>query len=90
VFGEHSRWAAWVGSVDARAPTIPDEEWLLGRTYKSTFGHTAVLLDIRTYQDLLEELEELRDVQRGLDDVAAGRTVSHADVVATLDARLKR
>lgn len=51
---------------------------------------TAVLLDIRTYQDLLEELQDLRDVQRGLDDVAAGNTVSHADVVARLDAHLKR
>jgi antitoxin YefM len=51
---------------------------------------TAVLLDIRTYQDLLEELQDLRDVQRGLDDVAAGNTVSHSDVVARLDAHLKR
>ena len=45
---------------------------------------------VRTYQDLLEELQDLRDVQRGLDDVAAGNTVPHADVVAKLDAYLKR
>ena len=49
---------------------------------------TAVLLDIRTYQDLLEEIEVLRDVQRGLDDVAEGRTLSHADVIAQLEAHL--
>jgi len=40
----------------------------------------AVLLDISTFQDLLDELEELRDVQRSLVDVAAGDLVDHEGV----------
>jgi prevent-host-death family protein len=50
----------------------------------------AVVIDIRSYQRLLDEIEELRDVQRGLADVAAGRVVAHEDVVARVEARLKR
>ncbi|MEZ4239605.1 MAG: type II toxin-antitoxin system Phd/YefM family antitoxin [Myxococcota bacterium] len=50
----------------------------------------AVLLDIRSYQGLLDELEELRDVTRGLADVAEGRVVAHEDVAARVAARLKR
>jgi antitoxin YefM len=50
---------------------------------------TAVLLDIGVYQGMLEELEELREVHRGLADVAAGRVVDHAEVAARLSARLK-
>ena len=49
----------------------------------------AVLLDIGAYQGLLDELEELRDVHRGLADVAEGRVVDHAEVVARIGARLK-
>lgn len=49
----------------------------------------AVLLDIGAYQGLLDELDELRDVHRGLADVAAGRVVDHADVLAQVEARLK-
>ena len=50
----------------------------------------AVLLDIASYQSLIDELEELRDVHRGLADVAQGRVVEHAEVVARVGARLKR
>lgn len=49
----------------------------------------AVLLDIGSYQGLLDELDELRDVHRGLADVAAGRVVDHADVLGQVEARLK-
>ncbi len=37
----------------------------------------AVLLDIATYQALVDELEELRDIHAGLEDLEAGRVVSH-------------
>ena len=50
----------------------------------------AVLLDIRSYQGLLDELEELQDVARGLADVAEGRVVAHEDVAARVAARLTR
>ena len=50
----------------------------------------AVLLDIRSYQGLLDELEELRDVARGLADVAEGRVVAHEDVAARITARPTR
>ena len=38
---------------------------------------TAVVLDIRTYQTLLDELEELRDITRGIADADGGRVVDH-------------
>lgn len=37
----------------------------------------AVLLDVRAYQALLEELETLRDIRAGEEDLRAGRTVEH-------------
>jgi antitoxin YefM len=49
----------------------------------------AVLLDIGAYHGLLDELEELRDVHRALADVAEGRVVDHAEVVARIGAGLK-
>lgn len=49
----------------------------------------AVVLDIAAYRDMLDELEELRDVQRGLADVEAGRVVDHDDVEARIAKRLK-
>lgn len=48
-----------------------------------------VVLDIAAYGELLNELEELRDVQRGLADIEAGRVVDHEDVEARLAERLK-
>ncbi len=48
---------------------------------------TAVLVDLETYQGLLEEIELLRDVHRGLADAEAGRTVPHEEAMARLLAR---
>lgn len=48
---------------------------------------TAVLVDVDSFQSLLEELELLRDVHRGLADVEAGRVVSHEEARARLMAR---
>jgi prevent-host-death family protein len=48
---------------------------------------TAVLVDIQTYQSLLDELDLLRDVQRGLADVEADRVVPHDEARARLLAR---
>lgn len=48
---------------------------------------TAVLVDVESYQSLLEDLELLRDVHRGLADVEAGRVVSHEEARARLMAR---
>jgi len=48
---------------------------------------TAVLVDVESYQTLLEDLELLRDVHRGLADVEAGRVVSHEEARARLMAR---
>jgi antitoxin YefM len=45
---------------------------------------TAVLVDIHTYQSLVEELDLLRDVHRGLADVEAGRVVPHDEARARL------
>ena len=50
---------------------------------------TAVLLDVAEYQALLEENKLLRDVQRGLADVSAGRTLSHAEARERLLARFR-
>ena len=48
---------------------------------------TAVLVDVDSFQSLLEELELLRDVHRGLADVEAGRVVPHEEARARLMAR---
>ena len=48
---------------------------------------TAVLVDVDSFQSLLEELELLRDVHRGLADIEAGRVVSHEEARARLMAR---
>jgi antitoxin YefM len=62
---------------DTRRPVVLTQE---GRG-------TAVLVDIATYQSLLEELDLLRDVHRGLADVEAGRVVPHDEACARLLAR---
>lgn len=50
----------------------------------------AVLLDVEAYETMLDELELLRDVRQAEDEVAAGRTRSHAAVSRKLRARLSR
>ena len=62
---------------DTRRPVVLTQE---GRG-------TAVLVDIASYQSLLEELDLLRDVHRGLADVEAGRVVPHDEARARLLAR---
>jgi prevent-host-death family protein len=47
----------------------------------------AVLVDLQSYQDLLEEIDLLRDVHRGLADAEAGRVTPHAEARARLLAR---
>lgn len=51
---------------------------------------TAVLLDIREYQRLIDENETLRDVHEALADIAAGRTVTHAEARESLKARFRK
>ena len=48
----------------------------------------AVLVDVRVYQSMVDELDELRDIQAGLADVAVGRVVPNADARRRLLARL--
>lgn len=40
----------------------------------------AVVVDIESYQSLLDEVNLLRDVQVGLADVEAGRVIAHEEV----------
>lgn len=49
----------------------------------------AVVLDVRAYQALIDELDELRDVARGLADAEAGRLVDHDAARTRLLARLR-
>ena len=62
---------------DTRRPVVLTEQ---GRG-------TAVLVDIESYRSLLDEVELLRDVHRGLADVRAGRVVPHDEARARLLAR---
>jgi antitoxin YefM len=48
-----------------------------------------VLVDLESYQDLLEEIELLQDVHRGLADAEAGRVIPHEEARARLTARYK-
>ena len=50
----------------------------------------AVLLDVESYEDMLDELAPLRDVRQAEEQVAAGKTVTHAAVAKRLRARLGR
>ncbi len=47
----------------------------------------AVLVDVESYQALLDELALLRDVHRGLADAEAGRVTPHDEARARLMAR---
>lgn len=50
----------------------------------------AVLLDVESYEEMLDELALLRDVQKAERQVAAGKTVSHAAVAKRLRMHLAR
>ncbi len=47
----------------------------------------AVVVDIESYQSLLDEIDLLRDIQVGLADVEAGRVIAHEEVRDLLHAR---
>lgn len=49
----------------------------------------AVLVDLESYRSLLDELELLKDVYRGLADLEAGRVVPHEEVRTRLLDRYK-
>ncbi len=49
----------------------------------------AVLLDVASYETMVEELALLRDVHTAEEQVAAGKTATHAAVAKRLRARLK-
>ena len=50
----------------------------------------AVLLDVESYEGMLDELALLRDVRQAEQQVATGKTVTHAAVAKRLRARLAR
>jgi antitoxin YefM len=50
----------------------------------------AVLLDVRQYEALIEEVEVVRDIRQAKAELAAGEGLSHEDVVKELRARLSR
>jgi len=50
----------------------------------------AVLLDVVTYEGMLDELALLRDVRKAEQQVASGKTVTHTAVAKKLRARLAR
>ena len=50
----------------------------------------AVLLDLVSYRELLDKIELLESMQRGLSDVAAGRVLPHDEVKARLTERYSR
>ncbi len=47
----------------------------------------AVVVDIESYQSLLDEVDLLRDIQVGLADVEAGRVIAHEEARALLRKR---
>jgi hypothetical protein len=49
-----------------------------------------VLLDVESYEGMLDELALLRDVRQAEQQVATGKTVTHAAVAKRLRARLGR
>jgi len=50
----------------------------------------AVLIDVTVYEDLVDELELLRDVHRAEKELAAGRGVPHSKARAQVLSRLRR
>lgn len=50
----------------------------------------AVLMGVRAYQAMVEELEELRDVHRGLSDAKAGQVTPHEDALEKLRERYRK
>jgi prevent-host-death family protein len=54
-------------------------------------GHSAaVVLDVRQYERLMEELELLRDVHRAEQQIAAGEGITHDEAREQVRERLAR
>lgn len=51
---------------------------------------SAVLMDVDVYEGLLDEVELLRAVRTGEEQLAAGDVISHEDVEARIRARLAK
>ena len=47
----------------------------------------AVLLDVRTYQEMADDLETLQEIAEARTDYAEGKVVGHADLISRLRAR---
>lgn len=78
-----------VSEFRANAATIIDKVRATGRPVVLTqHGRSAaVLLDVRTYQHLLEQIDTLQDLHRALEDVREGRVVPHDQAKAQLRAK---
>lgn len=50
----------------------------------------AVLLDLKTYEDLLEEIELLRDVRAAESEISAGKGLAHRNAKKQLVAGISR
>lgn len=62
---------------------LPDET---GRVHGRA---AAVLMDVAAYEELVEELELLRDVHQAEKELAAGKGVAHSKARAQVLARLR-
>ncbi len=71
-----------IAQLSANAAAVLEEVRASHHPVMLTEGgqEVAVLLDIESFHSLLEELELLRDVQRGLADVEAGRVIPQEEV----------
>ena len=69
------------------APKVKDE---LGRLAKRTSRTRSFLANEAIADYLARELAAFEGIERGLQDVKAGRLVSHADAVARLNATIVR
>jgi len=51
---------------------------------------SAVLLDVNYYEDLLDRLELLQDIQLAENQVKSGRVITHEDVKSMIMEKLKK
>ena len=50
----------------------------------------AVVLDIEQYEELIDEIELIRDIRQAKEELARGEGIPHEDVVAELRERVNR
>ena len=67
----------------------PSEPIDIGSPKQASLDLVARLPDDCIYEDILYEVLVLAKIQRGLDDVAAGRTIPHAEVMRKVDEWLR-